>query len=74
MAFEDYVTIRCFACGGPYHPATGHLGREFMVPYCGTCTCHFFAWVKSQMRRKWGKMDFYVEAAKKQEEPACPGT
>lgn len=57
--------MRCFACGGPYHPATGHLFREFMVAYCGRCYRHFIEWMKGHMRRKWGGLDFYAEAAKR---------
>lgn len=57
--------MQCFACGGPYHPATGHLFREFMVAYCGRCYRHFIEWMKQHMRRRWGGLDFYAEAAKR---------
>lgn len=34
--------MKCFACGGPYHPATGHLWAGFeSVAYCGRCYRHF---------------------------------
>lgn len=36
--------MRCFACGGPYHPATGHVFLP-EVAYCGICAGRFFAWV-----------------------------
>lgn len=54
--------VRCFACGGPYHPASGHLWREFMAAYCGPCYRHFIAWMKGHMHRKWAGADFYAEA------------
>ena len=38
MAFEDYVTIRCFACGGPYHPAdAGAMPHLSLVPTSVPC-------------------------------------
>ena len=56
--------MRCFACGGPYHPASGHLFREFEgVAYCGRCTRYFFGWVKGHTKRRWGGQDFYEAAA-----------
>lgn len=55
---------RCFACKGPYHPASGH---RFEAPfadvvYCGACIRPFIVWLKGMMSRKWGKLDFYAEA------------
>jgi hypothetical protein len=61
--------MNCFACGGPYHPATGHLFREYEdVAYCGPCIRHFInEFVKKMMQgRRWGRVNFYEEAAKKQ--------
>ena len=61
--------MNCFACGGPYHPATGHLFREYEgVAYCGPCIRHFInEFVKNMMQgRRWGGVNFYEEAAKKQ--------
>ena len=56
--------MKCFACGGVYHEATGHLFREFPgVAYCGPCYRHFAEWMKAHMRRRWGKCNFYAEAA-----------
>jgi hypothetical protein len=54
--------VRCFACPGPYHPATGHLFAPG-VAYCGPCYRHFIGWYKAHTRRRWGGADFYVEAA-----------
>ncbi len=56
-------TTRCFACPGPYHPASGHVFREVGVVYCGPCYRYFAAWMKGHMRRQWSGADFYVEAA-----------
>lgn len=58
---EDEST-KCIACGGPYHPSTGHL-HQADAPVCGPCTKHFVTWLKSHTKRKWGGEDFY-EAAK----------
>src|SRR5574342_487973 len=56
------VSTPCFACGGPYHPATGHVFRGFNVPYCGACYRRFLPWLKGHTRRLWGGREFYVEA------------
>lgn len=53
---------RCFACGGPYHPASGHLW-EADVAYCGPCTRRFFDWVKQHTRGRLRGGDFYLAAA-----------
>jgi hypothetical protein len=52
----------CFACGGVYHPATGHLFREHGVVYCGPCYRRFMAWYKGHTNRKWSGADFYAAA------------
>jgi hypothetical protein len=57
--------MHCFACGGPYHPATGHLFREFDVAYCGRCFRNFYKWMRAQFHRQFGGIDFYTEAAKR---------
>ncbi len=65
------VSVKCFACGGPFHEATGHVFKGKFVgvaTYCGPCARHFFAWVVSHTKRRWGGLDFYAEAAKKGEE------
>jgi hypothetical protein len=55
--------LRCFACGGPYHPSTGHLFREYPgVAYCGACYRPFLKWMKGHLNRRWGKQKFYEEA------------
>jgi hypothetical protein len=56
------TTTSCFACGGVYHPATGHVFPGFTVPYCGPCYRRFMAWYKGHTNRKWGGVKFYVEA------------
>jgi hypothetical protein len=56
------VPVTCFACGGPYHPASGHLWREHGVAYCGPCYRYFATWAKGHVRRKWSGADFYAEA------------
>jgi hypothetical protein len=52
----------CFACKGPFHPASGHAWPQG-ANYCGPCTRKFFAWVKSHTKRRWSGCDFYEEAA-----------
>jgi hypothetical protein len=37
----------CSACGGPYHPATGHRWTESMV-LCGRCALDWKAWLKAR--------------------------
>ena len=56
------LRMRCFKCGGPYHPSSGHLFREMDVAYCGACYRPFLAWFKGHTRRKWAGADFYLEA------------
>jgi hypothetical protein len=63
----------CFACGGPYHPASGHLFNS-ETPYCGPCYRYFLSWMKGHIRRKWGGCDFYEEAARCVRIPLEPGT
>ena len=53
---------KCFSCGGPFHPATGHYHRPD-VPVCGPCTKRFVAWLKGHTKRRWGGKDFYAHAA-----------
>jgi len=40
--------MRCAACYGPYHPATGHMLTSTMV-LCGPCARDFCAWLKRRM-------------------------
>jgi len=56
---------RCFACGGPYHEATGHRFREYEgVVYCGPCSNRMRIFVKGMMSRKVGKTaGFYLAAS-----------
>lgn len=59
------MTPRCFVCRGPYHEASGHNFREFAdVFYCGACIRHFLTWMRGHMKRKWGALNFYEEAAR----------
>jgi hypothetical protein len=54
--------VTCFACGGPFHPASGHVwpnGAE----YCGPCIRHFFDWAKRHAAGRRKGADFYAEAA-----------
>ncbi len=53
----------CFACCGPYHPATGHLYREWDIAFCGRCYGLFLAWLSGHLCRRWGGHRFYDEAA-----------
>jgi hypothetical protein len=61
--------MRCFACGGPFHPASGHAWMPDVV-YCGRCIRSFYDWVRTHTRpwrpRKGDAgppRDFYGEAA-----------
>lgn len=54
--------MKCFQCGGPFHPATGHFHRPD-VPVCGPCFRPFVAWVKQHTKRKWSGQSFYEAAA-----------
>lgn len=56
------VPTRCSACGGVYHPASGHRWGDRVV-LCGPCTRHFIAWVKAHTQRRWGGVKFYDHAA-----------
>jgi len=60
---------RCSACGGPYHPATGHAFTPTCA-ICHRCAGAFFAWVvrhtQSKAKRKGGvstALSFYEHAA-----------
>ena len=64
---------RCFSCGGPFHPATGHYHRPD-VPICGACTRRFVRWLKGHTRRRWGGHDFYAEAATSIRPGTVPGS
>lgn len=58
--------MKCFACPGPYHEATGHLFNlpdATRVAYCGPCARYFLRWMISHMKRRWGGADFYEAAA-----------
>jgi len=67
--------MRCFFCGGVWHPATGSLVTE-RVRACGPCTRHFVTWFSGHVRRRWGKKGspkFYDAAFKfKQETTPAP--
>lgn len=54
--------MKCSACGGPYHPATGHMHTENVV-LCGPCTRDMLAWVKKHTSRKGGRTGGFYEAA-----------
>ena len=54
--------MRCFACGGPYHPATGHL-FQIDIAYCGACYRPFLQWFKGRMNMVCRKHRFYDAAA-----------
>lgn len=46
---------RCSACGGPFHPSTGHAWTE-SIQICGPCARDFVIWIKSReasMGRPW---------------------
>ena len=56
--------MRCFQCGGPRHPATGHAFDD-EIGLCGRCARAMIAWVKGHVavgrgRRRGG--DFYGAA------------
>jgi hypothetical protein len=57
---------KCSACGGPFHPETGHHppGHDD-VRVCGPCTHHFVDWLKVHTKGKYGhpKASFYDAAA-----------
>jgi hypothetical protein len=55
---------KCSACGGPFHPATGHY-HQADVRVCGPCMRHFVDWVKTHTKGKYGhpKSSFYDAAA-----------
>ena len=53
--------MRCFFCGGVYHPSTGHIWNERVVA-CGPCAKHFYKWLRGMLNRRWGKKDFYAAA------------
>lgn len=55
--------MKCFACGGPYHPASGHAWTAFGVVYCGPCARHFLTWMKGHVAQRRRGFDFYGEAA-----------
>jgi hypothetical protein len=54
--------VRCFACGGPYHEASGHAFPGLGIAYCGPCIRHFMAWYRKHTSPRKGP-DFYAEAA-----------
>ena len=53
--------MRCFACGGPYHPSTGHIFGDDVV-YCGACYKPFVVFMKSRFYHRDGGPDFIAEA------------
>lgn len=40
---------RCFACGGPYHPSTGHVLSK-KAALCGPCAIDFYKWYRQRMK------------------------
>jgi hypothetical protein len=58
------MTDRCFVCGTPFHPSTGHDFRPWWpIVYCWGCTRHMCLFVKGMMSRKVGKTAGFYEAA-----------
>ena len=56
--------MRCFACKGPWHEATGHWwGPQLDIVYCGPCFQRFLTWMKGHFKRKWSGERFYDAAA-----------
>jgi hypothetical protein len=53
--------MRCFACGGPYHPNTGHRFADDVV-YCGACFWPFIDFMKSRFYQRTKGPDFIAEA------------
>jgi hypothetical protein len=51
----------CSACGGPYHPATGHRASEG-TRWCGPCTRDFVQMLVGFTRRRWHGVRFYEHA------------
>jgi len=63
---EEPQSEKCSACGGPFHPETGHYtsGHDD-VRVCGPCTHHFVDWLKTHTRRPYGSKETpFYEAAK----------
>lgn len=54
--------MRCFCCGGPFHPATGDYDRVWDIARCGPCIRSFYRWMRGHTARRWGGHAFYVEA------------
>jgi hypothetical protein len=50
---------RCLRCGGPHHPATGHIDARTGAIFCGACYRPFLDWLKGHLKRRWGKLRFY---------------
>lgn len=60
----ETTLVTCAACTGPYSPATGHVHQhEPLVVLCGPCARHFYAYVRTMMKRKSGGVSFYTYAA-----------
>ena len=48
---------KCFSCGGPFHPATGHYHRPD-VPVCGPCSTGspgFFGSKRTSFPSRWNQ-------------------
>ena len=56
------ISMKCSACGGPFHPATGHYHQED-VAICGPCIRHFLDWLKGHTAQRRRGFDFYAAAA-----------
>lgn len=55
--------MRCVQCKGPWHPSSGHWYEEWGIVVCGGCYKPFLAWLSGHLKRRWGKVRFYDEAA-----------
>ena len=56
-----YEEKRCSACGGVYHPATGHA-LSARMQLCGPCAREMLAWVKQRCQRRSCGPCFYTAA------------
>lgn len=50
--------MKCAACCGAFHEATGHFWTSSM-PICGPCIRGFIAWLKRHTSSRWGGLQFY---------------
>ncbi len=45
--------IRCVACKGVWHPASGDWNPRFQVATCGRCHRDFWEWFNRHQKRLW---------------------